>query len=216
MSLHIRVLLAVLVAAVMMAAAIGAASANRLSLDDQDFAFKWTDEGNRLTYIGGYGGGTNIECEVTLSGSFTSRTITKTRELHIGYITRTSIDTAGCVGGAWRFSTETLPWRVHYRAFTGTLPTITAVQTSVIGYTYLVAEIGSSCVSRSTAEEPVVERLVLTRGVVTALSPDPAFLIDGTDLAESFLCDTGFRMNFDGASARVEDGSGGTVGISLI
>jgi hypothetical protein len=207
-------LLVIAAAALTLSLTAAVASANRLSVDDQDFTFTWNDP-DRLTYIGGFE--SNIECEVTLAGSFTARSFSKIRGTQIGSITSALIDSGGCIGGAWTFLDETLPWTMHYRAFTGSLPQIEAVRVSVLGYTYLVAEIGSSCVSRSTAEEPVVESFLLDEsGTALLFSPDENYEIRGTDLPGSFLCDSGFSMQFDGTPGVVEDGEEGTVSFTLI
>ncbi len=210
-------LLAAAIAALALALAAGIASANRLSVDDQDFTFTYEDGLERLLYVGG-AIETTVECEVTLGGSFVSRTFSKVPGATIGHITSAQVDTAGCVGGGdWSFPQETLPWTVTYESFTGTLPTIESIGFNFIDYTYLVSfDAGPRCISRSSVSEPVVQTIALNEGTATELIVDTYEEIGGDDLGGSILCDLQpITMIFWGTAA-VEDGTEGTVAFTLI
>jgi len=90
----LKIALTAALATVALTTTMSAASANRLSIDDQDFDIRWA----RLTFTGA-GGSTNISCEVTLLGSFHSATIVKTRGLLTGFIDHVGVNTPNCTGG---------------------------------------------------------------------------------------------------------------------
>lgn len=100
------------------------------------------------------GGGLTIVCPITLEGSFHSRTLAKTAGLLVGFITRAAFRTP-CEGLTIRPLTETLPWHIQYRSFSGTLPLIERVRFSIVGFAFLINLLGTSCLYRTTAEAPL-------------------------------------------------------------
>src|SRR5436853_3228582 len=119
MRLSTKLGLTALMAAMLLAAAIGTASARSLSVSNQSFRVTWS----KLEFEGGLGIPT--QCQVTLEGSFHSRTIAKVLRSLIGAITRAVVKTESCSGG--RATVGAPPWHVTYQGFTGTLPRILTV-----------------------------------------------------------------------------------------
>jgi len=142
-----KLLLAVVGATVLLGALVSSASAARLSSSSQTFRATWTS----AEFIGGF---TAARCNLTLEGSLHNATIAKTVGSLIGYITRASV--GPCPAGSATVLTATLPWHVQYKAFTGTLPSITGIVTNVIGAAWRIREGGLSinCLTTSRATEP--------------------------------------------------------------
>jgi hypothetical protein len=176
--MHVRtkLLITTLGAAVVLAAAVGTATARRLEINNQFIRVVW----NELKFVEGGGGGPVFTCPVTLEGSFHSRTISKVSGQLIGYITRAALTRANCVlaGGAENIRflngveepTNTLPWHVRYDSFEGTLPAITGVRLQIIGFGWLVTMVGVSCLYKSTEAAPFFGNAILNVGqVVTNL-----------------------------------------------
>jgi hypothetical protein len=176
MNVRIRLAIAAIASIAALAAMVGAAAARRFEVSEQQF---------RATFeqFGYNGGGVNVLCRVTLSGSFHSRTISKVCGQLIGYITQASLARPCIQGEAWVLngverlsdgttSSNTLPWHVRYMSFTGTLPSITRIQVAVVGYAFLEICIGSSCLFKSTAERPALFDFTLSSGRVTGFKWD--------------------------------------------
>lgn len=154
-------------------ALVGHASANRLSLSNQNIRWSFVEYSSTNA-------GITISCELTLEGSFHSRTITKVRGALVGFINRASVR-PGCRGewGDMRFLTETLPWHTRYVGFAGTLPNITSITLDVIGYSWSYPGLGMGpCLYRSTVEGPA--RWILareSRGAVTSVRADESIAV---------------------------------------
>jgi hypothetical protein len=122
---RIKLIVTALAAAALLATATGAATANNLSASEGDIRSVLDD----LTLESDLG---NIICDVTLEGSFHSRTIRKAAGTLIGHITRAVSNLAGCTDTAsgepnGSVNNESLPWNVRYTGFEGTLPEIERV-----------------------------------------------------------------------------------------
>jgi hypothetical protein len=159
----VKLSFAALVAAVVLGALAGATSAGRLSLSSQTIRTTFPN----AEYInGGFG---TVRCPLTLEGSLHSRTVMKTVNTLIGYITRAS-HAAACTQGGATVLLETLPWHLRYRSFTGTLPNIASVGINIIEYTVTIREpvFGIICSVRSSAMEPAT--LTFTREGAGALT----------------------------------------------
>ncbi len=159
-----KLLLALLVATVALGACVDGASANRLSVSSRTFRAVFGEPvGETPPHI--------IACAATLEGSFHSSTIVKTAGMLMGYITRAAIREETCRGGHMRALRETLPWHLQYEGFSGLLPSITAIAAKAVGMAIL-AEFalfpGSSCLIRTTAEEP--EHIIFPREAGGGLS----------------------------------------------
>jgi hypothetical protein len=142
-----RTLLALAGATVLLAALTSIASAGRLSTSSQQLRATFVS----LEFEGAFG---VIRCQVTIEGSFHSRTTTKTIGSLVGYITRAVL--GPCSAGTATILTETLPWHVRYSGFEGTLPEISNLRAHVVGASLRVREPGGgvTCLARSTAAEP--------------------------------------------------------------
>jgi len=144
-------LLAVVGAAVLLGALVGAATAGRLSTSSQTLRATFAS----LEFAGAFG---TTRCPVTVDGSFHSRTTSKVASSLVGQITRAVIGT--CARGSATVLTETLPWHVRYASFSGTLPNISSIQATIVGVASRIREEvgGVACLSRTTVEEPATMR----------------------------------------------------------
>jgi hypothetical protein len=104
-------------------------------------------------------GGVEVTCPVTIEGTFHSRTITKTGEQLVGYVTRAIINEPRCVffNGAEGVSIQTssLPWHIRYESFTGPLPEITRIQLRDALMGLILRAFGVGCLFKSTVASPV-------------------------------------------------------------
>jgi len=197
-----KLLLAGLCATFLLAAAVGTASASRLSVNEQGHRIVW-----RALELNA-SAGTNVTCEVTLEGSFHSRTIQKTAGALIGYINRASI--AVCTGGSATAHTESLPWHEQYNSFEGTLPTIRTVRIGLIGARFRIRNSAETCEAGTTQAEPGFGTIALN-GLGTATSIEAGGTIR---LREGFLC--GFATgNFTGRGTLTTP-TGGSISVRLI
>lgn len=165
---YTRHLMVACTTALVLAAVAGTASANRLSISSTAFTLRSTS----LTFGGG---GLSIICEVSLAGSFHSRTIVKTRNLLIGYINRGEVIAGSCNAGSARILQETLPWHVLYLGFTGTLPNIRTLILSLRTTSFLISFLGTACLfgEGGTAETQAAGiASVNERGEITTLRSD--------------------------------------------
>jgi hypothetical protein len=158
-----KFILAVLCGSAVALAAVGMASARNLSISNSSIRMTWA----RLEFRTER---TTSKCEVTLEGSFHSRTMQKVRETLIGLLTRA--DVTSCEGGRVTFLTGTLPWHMRYRSFSGTLPAFTGVAINNVGMAWLMEPMpGISCLYRATEGQPALtEASVSARGEVLGIS----------------------------------------------
>ena len=146
------------IALLILALAVGSASANRLSVSNRNFRLTWTGMTLEDEVFA-------IDCNVILEGSFHSATIRKIRRALIGFISRARATADPCEGDGemyflngteelqGRIVGNTLPWHVIYSAFIGTLPNI-YMEVGIVGASILVELPLEDCLYRSTAEEP--------------------------------------------------------------
>jgi hypothetical protein len=152
-------------ATVLLASAVGTATAGRLSISNQRFRVTWT----ALTFSEPELG-VRITCPVTLEGSFHSATIPKRERLLIGAITRVNVREASCEGGIGTISNTTLPWHVTYESFNGTLPNPTAVNLLLQRFQFIV-EVGLGPCTYGTATDNITAAAALVAREVTTLTP---------------------------------------------
>lgn len=164
-------------AALLLALAVGSASANRLSYSEQNFRIVWT----RLIFSES-GGGFPINCPVTLEGSFHSRTFAKTRDLLGGFITNAVVNNAACSEGHATILRASLPWHVTFQSFTGTLPNITSVRYNLIGAAFQIEPgLGLVCLASSSVTSPAAGSASREAGGnITSLQPDSSLAIPVT------------------------------------
>jgi hypothetical protein len=167
---------ATVVAAIMLAAAVGTASAGRLETSSQPFRVVWTP----LTLTAG---GLTVECPITLEGSFHYRSIAKVIGSLSGLVTRAAVNSAACAGfgRAWVYNgieetlgtrlTTSLPWHSTFEGFGGTLPNISSIRYLLTGPRFLI-----NCVfSLSTYGGPTTNLVgiaAITAGRITGLTPE--------------------------------------------
>jgi hypothetical protein len=171
---RLRPFVAGLTAALVLGLAVGAASAARFSLSNQNFRIVWRS----LQFKGE--GFVRIECPVTLEGSLHSRTFVKASGALIGYITRALLASSACTGGlaeSASLGTETLPWHVKYESFTGTLPNITSLGLRVFDKVERVFEMRMSCLYMPAMEGMKLIATVGAGGVITRVDTDPPNLL---------------------------------------
>lgn len=133
MRTYVKLVITGLLAAAALAALVGSASANRLSITNRNIRAVWTS----LEFLGPV----TIRCRATLEGTLHSNTINKVEAL-VGYITAARIGRPCTGGSAWAYNgTEvnealpppntlptSLPWHVVYANFMGSLPGVTGVE----------------------------------------------------------------------------------------
>jgi hypothetical protein len=144
----------------------GVASANTLSLSNRQIRTTWA----RLEFIGEWEGGAQIGnyCAVTLEGSFHSSTLRKVAGALVGHLTRASV--ARCQLELITVSPLALPWHIRYQGFRGTLPTLTGLSIDVVGMSWDLNSGGIRCLYRSTTARPAAASILVTRGVLSALT----------------------------------------------
>ena len=163
-----RLLFTALAATVVMGALVGSASANHLSVNELGMRITWT-ELNLTETIFGIG----VHCPVTLEGAFSRATIEKVIGSQIGSITRAIVANERCRGGHATVLTETLPWRVTYEGFGGTLPRITSVILLLAEPAFRIETAIITCLSRATNLRGTVTGTNEARGALTAETLTP-------------------------------------------
>jgi hypothetical protein len=197
--------LAALSALLILACAVGSASANRLSISNRNIRATWS----RITFAGA---GLTINCPLTIEGSFHSATISKVRSVLAGFLSRATVLSASCEGsGTASVPQASLPWHVRYDSFRGTLPSITGIRGAVVGDSFTV-NIGFACLYISTAASPAFAIANLAAGTITGLEAESSAAIP---LREGgFLCPS--SGNFSGRGTATVLGSTTAITIRLI
>lgn len=166
MRIH-RLAMTTVVAIAVLGVTVGAASARRFSLSSQSFRGVWSEMGFNATH-----------CEIILEGTFHARTFSKVVETLIGHITRVTVVDAACRATVIPL-TLTLPWRIVYRGFTGTLPSITTIRANVLGAAILMRDVEAfglrnECLWLTEEEHPLrIEFIRSVGGTLTSIRPDP-------------------------------------------
>jgi hypothetical protein len=169
-----KLLLSAVVAALALSAVVSTAQARRFELSNQFFRIVWSGP-NKLTFEPGR---LVVACEVTLEGSFHSRTLSKVSGQLVGYVTFARIRRP-CVGGnAWTLDgverpVNTLPWHIRYDSFQGVLPSITGISFQVINASFLLEIPPMACLYASTSERPLYLIFKVEAGVITSVTVDP-------------------------------------------
>jgi hypothetical protein len=206
MRIRSKLLFVALGATVLMAYAVGTASATRLATSAQTFRIQWS----ALNFQAG--GGVSVSCPVTLSGSFHSRTISKVSGQLIGYVNVARVNEASCSGGTARARSETLPWHVQYNSFGGTLPNITSVTLTLVGARFEIVAGGVTCEAGTTQASPAFGRATVSSGTVTEFKALEEHTIP---LGGSFFCNFVSPGRFAGTGT-VDDGAGNALRVTLV
>lgn len=194
-----RILLGALVAALALSAAVGTASARRFQLSNQTFRVVWPLEEPLIFEEGG--AAVQVKCQVTIEGSFHSRTLSKVCGQLVGFVTQARVKRPCIEGAGWALNgierlpngnvpATTLPWHIRYNSFVGTLPSITRIRLQLVGAAFLVriAE-AIGCLFRSTAAGPAFGSVnVEGAGTVTGLTAEPSAIPLFAALENPGLC----------------------------
>lgn len=201
MRIHLRRTLAVVLVALIVAVAAGAASANRLSVSNQLFRLTWS----ALRFSEG---GSEITCPLTLEGSMHARTFSKVLEALIGYLTRSAV--GSCRGSEEvRLNTEALPWHVRYSGFAGTLPNITSMRTTYSGVEFWIRIATLSCHYRY----PWLTIMIASGGRITGVRSDETTRLEPGPGNEAFCP---LRMTASGTGTATVQNSATVITLSLI
>jgi hypothetical protein len=157
-----RLTLVLGVAVIVLGAHVASASARRFVISNPSWRTTW----NIMTFSAA---GAEISCRVTLEGSFHSSTIEKVVGSLVGYVTRATVHTEGCISGRVIILQERLPWHVRYASFSGTLPDITTIRANVIGAAFRFVSF-LECLSISTAANPVTATFNLVGSPVNSVT----------------------------------------------
>jgi hypothetical protein len=208
-----KLVLTTLAAATLLASAVSSASAGWLSISERAFDIKWRE----LNLFNEAGGGI-IDCQMTLLGTFHSRTIRKTRSFLIGVVDHAVVGEpprtqSECSGAAMTILTATLPWHLRYDSFSGTLPRITLVKAQLVGVAFrlLLIPDGVTCLIQTDTTTPMrVNAEIIESGQSGAVIPEGRIRAD--DATCEFL---GYDINFQGFGS-LENRRGGLLFIRLI
>jgi len=155
MRTYCKLILAALAASALLALAVGSASAGRFSTNERNFELIW-DEAispfkTKFELIA-RSAGINVQCRLSLLGSFRESTITKTTGNNQGTINHGAL--TECEGGSATIKQETFPWNLRYRSFVGSLPTIQRLSTSILGFRLHIESAETSCEATTEANHP--------------------------------------------------------------
>ncbi|HZV72142.1 MAG TPA: hypothetical protein VFF79_00345 [Conexibacter sp.] len=190
MRTSLKLCLAGLAAALLLASSVTTASANHLSISNQGIRAVWREltfnaKPTQLIQPGA------IRCPATLEGTFHSRTIAKVAGQLIGFITRAIVGhpCVGMEGKEFFFHNGTeavlgepptsLPWHMTYSGFTGTLPVLTGLIVNIVGIRMTVLYGLGNCLEiygSATESRPWVFNIEAA-GAVTSLQPGSGHLI---------------------------------------
>jgi hypothetical protein len=213
MQRHIRLLLTGLAATAMLAAAVGTASAQRLSISNQQIRVVWRslELANSITTD-------VVRCAVTLEGSFHSRAFVKVREFLIGYVTRANVQNNQCTGGRATILIETLPWHVTYQSIRAPLPRIPEILLNLIRVGFDIEIPGvNNCKAITSLTSPARVKALLstTTGQVTGLRAEETARIPLSNGPGGFVCGLG-NGSFAGTGAVNVLGTNCLIFITLI
>ena len=128
-------------ATLLMALAISTASARNLSISNQNIRITFNNLELGVEEV------STTTCHITLEGSFHSRTLSKTPDTLVGFLTRV---TTGNCNAAVTVLTATLPWHIRYAGFSGRLPAIASILARGIGAAFGIEPgLGINCLFRS-------------------------------------------------------------------
>ena len=210
MRTHTKLTLAALTATLFMALAVNTASANRFSVSNQFFRVVWSP----LNFIG-EGSSVRVGCNVTVEGSFHSRTIVKTIGSLLGYVTRAII--GGCTENSATVLTATLPWHLTYEGFSSSrgLPAIERIRLLLRHIAFVTQIFGGlvECLyadAGTNQSENAAGESLLTGGSANEVASDPSIRIPfvrGSGLTENCPAKGGFtgtgNVTLLGATTRI-------------
>ena len=205
MRTYTKLILAALAATAILALAIGGASARSFSVNERNFELIWNNAltGKSQFHFIARVAGVNVGCNMTLLGGYSNNTIAKSTTTNQGVIRHGELE--GCVGGTATIRTETMPWNLRYRSFTGTLPRIRSITRGLIGAIFLMTAGGLTCEFGTEVNHPYVSILGsipsrIETGLETTGEPENITSEEGTKipLRGEFLCAFGGEMELEG------------------
>jgi hypothetical protein len=171
--------LGALLTGVALAALVGAADARRIELSNQRIRAVWEANGPLVAVMEAI----RVRCQVTLEGSFHSKTLSKVCGQLVGYITSALLRRPCANGEAWiQNGIETLPdgtrpnslpWHIRYDSFAGRLPEISRIQVQILHMGILGTTGFSACLYQTLEIAPALFRLEINAGVVIGLIAEP-------------------------------------------
>jgi len=192
-----KFILAVVGGTVLLGTLVSSASARNFSASSQTNAALW----RRMDVSGSFG---IVECEVRLSGSFHSRTSTKTPNTLIGYITEGTV--LRCARGGGTINQASLPWHRRFRNFAGALPNITTFSETIIGAEWNIREpFGVICTVRRENSTSIRTYTIGAGRAITRVD------ISGTRRCGEFL-----ELRLSGGETNVTNGAGARITVTLI
>jgi len=164
MRTNAKVGLTALIAALLLSAALSTASARNIEFSNQTYRVAWS----RLEFQSAFVTGA---CQVTLEGSFHSRTIPKVARLLVGAVTRVNIKKESCTNGEALVDNSTLPGHITYESFTGALPNISSLRLLLNRFTFWVAALGVRCTYGTSTDNMTFSANLAAGGEITTLTP---------------------------------------------
>jgi len=153
-----------LMAAMLLASALSTASARNLEITSAtNFRTTWS----RLEFQSSL---VTVRCQVTLEGSFHSRTIPKIARLLIGSITRINVKEESCSGGTAR-PDRPPPWHLTYEGFTGRLPNIEKIRLLMQRFQFAIIAFGVTCRYGTSTDNVTGDAVLNAGGEVTNIVP---------------------------------------------
>jgi len=225
MSSSAKLILTALSVALVLADAVGSATARSLSTSDQNFRVAWSS----LEFTNEIA---TVRCRVTLEGSFVARTIGKVQGLLTGRIPGATVGHPCTNGEAWfdngreaeplGTAPQKLPIHLTFESFDGTLPAITAVEILWRLFEWVTQSTALGIPTRcryGRVEDTVLltASRTVANGAITSLTPvagrNRVSLVDG--LLNGGLCSS--TAGVAGASGPMTSlSSGSTITITLI
>jgi len=163
MRTYIKLGLTALIAAMLLASALSIASARNLEFSNLHFRVEWSRMEFRSALV-------TIRCQLTLEGSFRSRTIPKIERLWIANITRINIHEPSCTNGRVTPG-GTPPWRLTYENFAGRLPRITQLGLLLQRFQFLIEALGINCTYGTETDSITFSAILLREEQITNLQP---------------------------------------------
>jgi hypothetical protein len=157
-----RLGIAALIAALLLSAALNAASARILSVSNQNIRAMWS----RLEFQSAF---FTVTCPVTMEGSFHERTMNKIVVTLMGHITRFAADEAACTNG--HVIAGVVPWHISYEGFTGTLPNISSVRYLLRQFLIRIIMITTTCSYGTATDRIILSAARLPGGEIATLQP---------------------------------------------
>jgi len=211
MHLRIKLILATLAAAALLATGVSGATARNLSVNERNFELIWSEAlgspKTKIEFIAS-AAGVNVQCRLTLLGRWNERTIKKETASDQGTLNHGEIES--CTGGTASLKTETMPWGIRYAGFEGTLPRIRSTIDAIIRIGFRVREPGGlECEDATEVNHPA-------KSIDGNSTEAPETGLETTGEPENIAMDRSARIPLRGEFLCAFAGEGEFGGIGLI